>query len=220
MAAPVLPHHRGAGRPHARPGGGPAGRGAHRDGRAAGDPRAGGGGRAGGPGEERLRQHREASTASRSTSTPTCPWCWPTGGRVVQVLVNLLSNAARHSPASSAIRVGGVLDGVHVAISVTDEGRGIPSREPAAAVPQILRSPVRRAGRTTRVWAWPSARGSWRRTAAASGPRATSPAWARASPSPSPWPRGPPTPPRPRPARHREMEAQSEGSGAGAGGGR
>ena len=58
---------------------------------------------------------------------PDLPLVLADRGRVVQVLVNLLSNAARHSPASSAIRVGGVLDGVHVAISVTDEGRGIPA---------------------------------------------------------------------------------------------
>ena len=47
--------------------------------------------------------------------------------RIVQVLVNLLSNAARHSPESSVIRVGAERDGVRVAISVADEGRGIPA---------------------------------------------------------------------------------------------
>ena len=46
--------------------------------------------------------------------------------RVVQVLNNLLSNAARHAPESSPIRVDAGRDGVHVAISVSDEGRGIP----------------------------------------------------------------------------------------------
>ena len=45
--------------------------------------------------------------------------------RIVQVLNNLFFNAAKHSPESSSIQVGAVLDGVHVAISVTDEGRGI-----------------------------------------------------------------------------------------------
>ncbi len=48
-------------------------------------------------------------------------------GRVVQVLVNLLSNAARHSSADSAIRLTAARDGVHVAVSVSDEGRGIPA---------------------------------------------------------------------------------------------
>ena len=46
--------------------------------------------------------------------------------RIVQVLSNLLSNAARHSPQSSAIRVAAVREGVHVAVSVVDEGPGIP----------------------------------------------------------------------------------------------
>ena len=47
-------------------------------------------------------------------------------GRTVQVLNNLLANAARHSPESSAIGVTAALSGVHVAISVSDEGRGVP----------------------------------------------------------------------------------------------
>ncbi len=47
-------------------------------------------------------------------------------GRIVQVLNNLFSNAARHSPESSPIRVAADRDGVYVAISVADEGRGVP----------------------------------------------------------------------------------------------
>ena len=46
--------------------------------------------------------------------------------RIAQVLNNLLSNAARHSPGSSPIRIDAVHDNEFVAISVTDEGRGIP----------------------------------------------------------------------------------------------
>ena len=47
-------------------------------------------------------------------------------GRIVQVLNNLFSNAARHSPESSPIRVAAARDGLHVAISVSDQGRGVP----------------------------------------------------------------------------------------------
>ena len=47
--------------------------------------------------------------------------------RVVQVLGNLLSNAARYSSDSSFIRVAAVQEDVYVAISVADEGRGIPA---------------------------------------------------------------------------------------------
>ncbi len=51
--------------------------------------------------------------------------------RIVQVLNNLFANAARHSPESSPIRVGATPDGVHVAISVSDQGRGVaPERLP------------------------------------------------------------------------------------------
>ena len=45
--------------------------------------------------------------------------------RVEQVLTNLLANAARHSPESSEIRVSAAMEGVHVAISVADEGVGV-----------------------------------------------------------------------------------------------
>ena len=45
--------------------------------------------------------------------------------RIVQVLNNLFSNAARHSPASSSIGVSAARDGIEVAVSVTDEGRGV-----------------------------------------------------------------------------------------------
>ena len=49
--------------------------------------------------------------------------------RIVQVLNNLFSNASRHAPESSVIHVGAVRDDVHVAISVTDEGRGVPPEQ-------------------------------------------------------------------------------------------
>ncbi len=49
--------------------------------------------------------------------------------RIVQVLANLFSNAARHAPESSPILVAAARDGTHVAISVADEGRGVPPDE-------------------------------------------------------------------------------------------
>ena len=45
--------------------------------------------------------------------------------RVEQVLNNLLANAARQAPESSPIRMAAERDGVHVAVSVADDGRGI-----------------------------------------------------------------------------------------------
>ena len=51
--------------------------------------------------------------------------------RIVQVLNNLFSNAARYAPDSSPIRVAALRDGMHVAVSVSDEGRGVaPERLP------------------------------------------------------------------------------------------
>ena len=55
--------------------------------------------------------------------------------RIVQVLGNLLSNAAGYSPEWSPIRVTAVLEGVHVAVSVADEGRGVP----AGLLPHLFR---------------------------------------------------------------------------------
>ena len=55
--------------------------------------------------------------------------------RIEQVLNNLLVNAARHAPESTPIRVEAGRDGVHVAVAVIDEGRGIaPER-----LPQLFR---------------------------------------------------------------------------------
>ena len=45
--------------------------------------------------------------------------------RLVQVLNNLLANAARHSPESAPIRIAAEREGLYVAVSVADEGRGI-----------------------------------------------------------------------------------------------
>ena len=65
----------------------------------------------------------------------------------MNVLVSdLLANAARHSAPGSVIRVSAAHDGVHVALSVSDEGRGDSGRGPgdsgrAVALPvlQVLR---------------------------------------------------------------------------------
>ena len=55
--------------------------------------------------------------------------------RIVQVLNNLLANAAMHSSALSPIRVTVEPDGVHVAFSVADDGVGVP----AERLPQLFR---------------------------------------------------------------------------------
>ena len=67
--------------------------------------------------------------------------------RIVQVLNNLFSNAARHSPALSPIRVGAARGGVHVAISVADEGRGVPPDRLAHLFSKHLGADPGRSGR-------------------------------------------------------------------------
>ena len=58
---------------------------------------------------------------------PDLPWVMADRPRILQVLSNLLSNAARHSPESSAIRINAAPSDLHVAVSVSDQGRGISS---------------------------------------------------------------------------------------------
>ena len=55
--------------------------------------------------------------------------------RIVQVLGNLLSNAARYSPSTSPIRVSVVRESSHGAFSVTDKGQGVP----AELLPQLFK---------------------------------------------------------------------------------
>ena len=55
--------------------------------------------------------------------------------RIVQVLNNLFANAARQAPETSPIRVEAVREGAHVAVSVSDEGRGVAPE----LLPQLFR---------------------------------------------------------------------------------
>ena len=55
--------------------------------------------------------------------------------RIAQVMVNLLTNADRHSPENSPLRVTASREGVHVAFSVADRGRGIS----AERLPRLFR---------------------------------------------------------------------------------
>ena len=88
---------------------------------------------------DRARSAFVSSLGDRNNLTididPDLPLVMADRRRIVQVLGNLLSNAARNSPESAVIRVAAVRDGVHVAFSVTDEGRGIP----AESLPHLFR---------------------------------------------------------------------------------
>ena len=66
--------------------------------------------------------------------------------RIVQVLNNLLANAARHTPASAVIRVAVVREAHQVAFSVADNGEGVALE----LLPHLFRRNVGGASRTVR----------------------------------------------------------------------
>ena len=113
--------------------------------------------------------------------------------RIVQVLSNLFSNASRSSPDSSAIRVTAMRRTFTWRSRWPTDGRGVPADRLPTCSGSFPGSTARTAGAGSggRAWAWPSARGWWRPTGAASGPRATERAWARGSPSRFRWPNKP-----------------------------
>ena len=59
--------------------------------------------------------------------------------RIIQVLGNLLSNAARYSSESSPIGLAAVQEGVYIAVSVTDNGRGLSAEQ----LPHLFRKYTR-----------------------------------------------------------------------------
>ena len=63
------------------------------------------------------------------------PWVMADKSRIVQVLGNLLANAARHSPESSTISASATAGDLQVSVSVSDEGGGIT----AEGLPHLFR---------------------------------------------------------------------------------
>ncbi len=64
--------------------------------------------------------------AVRIDLPPGLPRIMVDSQRVIQVLNNLFSNAARNSPMWSTINVAAIQEDTHVALSVSDDGKGIP----------------------------------------------------------------------------------------------
>ena len=63
----------------------------------------------------------------RINCAPDLPPAMADRRRIVQVINNLLSNAERNSHETSVIRVDITREGVHVAVSITDSGKGVPA---------------------------------------------------------------------------------------------
>ena len=115
---------------------------------------------------------------------PDLPLVMADKRRIVQVLSNLLSNAAGNSADGSPIVVAGVLEGVHVAISVSDEGRGIPAEQMPQLFRKFSRAQIAETGSGIDGSGLGLAicKGIWRPMGAASGPRATAWGWGQDSP--------------------------------------
>ena len=71
----------------------------------------------------------EAGHAIRIEVPPGLPPVMIDGNRIAQVLANFLSNAAKHAPEGSCIRVGATREDAHVTVSVRDEGSGFTSEQ-------------------------------------------------------------------------------------------
>src|SRR5207247_7846256 len=60
---------------------------------------------------------------------PDWPLVRADGGRIVQVLINLIGNAAKYGPVGDTIIVSVEDDGPKVRLAVTDHGAGIPPED-------------------------------------------------------------------------------------------
>ena len=87
----------------------------------------------------------DASNPLETVLDEDLPLVMADGRRIVQVLSNLLANAASYSPEGSPIVLSAERDGVYVAVSVADEGRGFS----AEMLPELFRKFSRASGAAT-----------------------------------------------------------------------
>ena len=83
---------------------------------------------------------------------PDLPWVLADRPRIVQVLSNLLSHAAKHSPESSAIQVTGWRTDVHVAFGVANDDWGVSAERLSRLFGKF--SPIEADASTSDRWGW------------------------------------------------------------------
>ena len=126
---PVLPHHQSAGRPHERADQRPAGPGPHGDRHLAGQPRTNVRGRTGGTGPQQLPEQRR----SRQPADRAGPRSSPRDGGPAAHRSGPGQPAVQRRPARAPgphpSEVSAMRKEVHVAVSVSDRGRGVPAEQ-------------------------------------------------------------------------------------------
>ena len=91
---------------------------------------------------ERLR--RELAGHRVEINIPAgLPMVWATGDLVSQVLVNVLENAARYTPAGSRIEIAGRRRGDRAVVTIADNGPGLPPGSEEAVFEKFVRGPTK-----------------------------------------------------------------------------
>jgi two-component system sensor histidine kinase KdpD len=70
------------------------------------------------------------------------PLVWATGDLLVQVLVNLLENAARYTPAGSRIEIRARRRSLRMEVTIADNGPGLPPGSEASVFGKFVRGPT------------------------------------------------------------------------------
>ncbi|HET8851481.1 MAG TPA: HAMP domain-containing sensor histidine kinase [Ktedonobacteraceae bacterium] len=90
----------------------------------------------------------QAGISLHNQIAPTTPLVLADGDRITQVLLNLLDNARRHTPAGGALTVGARVEGKNLAIWVSDTGTGIDPADLPNIFDRFYRADRARSGST------------------------------------------------------------------------
>jgi signal transduction histidine kinase len=88
-----------------------------------------------------VRPQLAAKGQSLTVAVPaSLPPVWGDGGRITQILLNLLSNAHKYTPEGGAVAVGAAVDGAFVRTDVRDTGVGLTPEEQAQLFTRFYRA--------------------------------------------------------------------------------